>query len=261
MENNNVCNLSSNFSFINSSIKPSMNYVDDDDYDDDDYDDYYDNDLSLNQSRQSINDTITNSPSLNNDVGELSIQRTISEPIDYTFTYMNNDNYLNDCNILKQNNIPRNYEKYDYYVVDSNIFKQNNVPRNYEKYDYYVIGNDKMRSEDKSKNGIFITIDEEKYINNYIKDKYQKYLDMEYAPNINVECPHCLKNIVLNKHCSKCGWKIGIHFIDKKSCGDIIAYPVLNSQILSGESLIYINKIPYNKDQIVKIKVMKDNSE
>lgn len=90
-------------------------------------------------------------------------------------------------------------------------------------------------------------------IREYIRQRFQTYLKMEYAPSIPVACPHCNSNIVLNPNCTRCGWALSIHFRDMVSNGHLLATPTLNAPIRKGESLIFENQIPYNKNQMVTI--------
>lgn len=96
-------------------------------------------------------------------------------------------------------------------------------------------------------------------IKEYINQHYRSYMKMEYAPHIPVVCPHCHSPITLYKNCYQCGWRLGVHFSDVESNGDLLATPTLNSPIKKGEIMICINQIPYNKNQMINLYQMEQD--
>jgi hypothetical protein len=90
-------------------------------------------------------------------------------------------------------------------------------------------------------------------IKKFILQNYRTYLKMEYAPSIPVACPHCNSNIILSPICSQCGWALGVHFSDMVNQGFLLATPTIKAPLRKGERLICINRIAYNKNQMVTL--------
>jgi hypothetical protein len=102
----------------------------------------------------------------------------------------------------------------------------------------------------------------EDFLNNTSCKNHTNYnqkirIDMKkIIPKINVICPHCKMIIILQRFCSKCGWKLKIYFLGNfknskivKSLSDngyIIAIPRFGSIIQREETSINIFRLPYN---------------